>query len=462
MNIIQSALSFFNRDKVKRIHNKFNQAQFWGAIGEANNDDQNIEKYVDSGYNINADVYSIVEQISNKLISIPYYIKEVKDVGTNTKMNRLLKSANYMPNLPQKLKAAQMETKALSYGEFEMPFAKPNPNQEWNEFFKLTETFFKLTGSFFWYKLAPKDGAQAGEPIQLYCLPAHKMEIELKRDADMLSIENPIDYYKLADGNVSVKFQTDEIIHVGVSNPNFGLSGEHLYGHSPLRAVWKSILASNKGLDLNIEMLKNAGVFGFIHSKGSNFNVEQGKAIKDRLLEAKSSKAELSNIMGASTDMGFTRISLTPEELQSFAFLKYNQKQICNALGWSDTLLNNDDGGKHDKQELELRRVLTNTIIPDAKIIEHAFNTQVLANIKSYKGKCLIFDYKELAEMQEDIEVMSKWCGDLVDKGIMNRLTAQRMMRLPESEDPLMEMYTVKDDIMSLEDAILPTDELTL
>ena len=64
--------------------------------------------------------------------------------------------------------------------------------------------------------------------------------------------------------------------------------------------------------------------------------------------------------------------------------------------------------------------------------------------------------------MQEDLEVMSKWCSLLVDKGIMNRLTAQKMMRLPESEDPLMETYTVKEDVMSLEDAIMPTDELTL
>jgi HK97 family phage portal protein len=462
MSIFQDAISFFGIGKGSKIQNKFNKAQFWGSIGEANNDDLNIEKYVSEGYNVNADVYSIVEQISSKLISIPFYIKEIKDYGANTKMNRLLKAANYTPNLTQKLKATELEIKALSDGEFEMPFVKPNPNQEWNEFFKLTETFLKLSGSFFWYKLAPKEGAQAGEPIQLYCLPAHKMEIFLKSDADLLSVENPIDYYELADGNVNVQFRPEEIIHVGVSNPNFGLSGEHLYGHSPLRAVWKSILASNKGQELNISMLKNAGVFGFIHSKGSNFNVEQGKAIKDRLLEASTSKADFSNIMGASTDMGFTRISLTPEELQSFEFLKYNQKQICNALGWSDTLLNNDDGGKFDKQAIELKRVLTNTVIPDAKIIEHAFNTQVLNEIKSYKGKCLIFDYKELSEMQEDLDVMSKWCSLLVDKGVMNRLTAQKMMRLPESEDPLMETYTVKDDVMSLEDAIMPTDELTL
>ena len=64
--------------------------------------------------------------------------------------------------------------------------------------------------------------------------------------------------------------------------------------------------------------------------------------------------------------------------------------------------------------------------------------------------------------MQEDLDAMSKWCSLLVDKGVMNRLTAQKMMRLPESEDPLMETYTVKDDVMSLEDAIMPTDELTL
>ena len=41
--------------------------------------DKNTQKYFEYGYNINPDVYSIVNQIANKFTSIPYVIQEIKD-----------------------------------------------------------------------------------------------------------------------------------------------------------------------------------------------------------------------------------------------------------------------------------------------------------------------------------------------------------------------------------------------
>tara|TARA_R110002153_G_scaffold259102_1_gene418671 strand:- start:5564 stop:6952 length:1389 start_codon:yes stop_codon:yes gene_type:complete len=462
MAIWQDALAFFGVNKGKQILNKFNKSQFWGALGETINDDADLSKYVEKGYNINADVFSIVKQKADKLTSIPYSIKEIKDLDSSKKFDRLMRATNYNPSASQRIKAATLETKALSYAEADMPFEVPNPNQGWLEFWDLSSVFMDLTGNTYWYKLMPEEGANKGEPIQLYCLPSHLMEIHLKTDAEVLSIENPIDYYTLSEGQVNIKFNKDEVVHITESNPNYGSGGQHLYGQSRLRSVWRNIELSNKGLDLQINMTKNAGVFGFIHGKGSGFVAEQGAAIKERLLEANQSTEDLSNIMGSSMDMGFTRISLTPEEIRAFESLKYNQKQICNALGWSDTLLNNDDGGKHDKQVVELKRVVTNTIIPQAKLFESAFNKEVLGLIKSYDGKCLVFDYQDLPEMQDDLLSLSKWVGEQIDRGVINRLTAQRMLRLPEGDDPNLKIYTVKDDIMSLEDAISPSDNLQM
>ena len=455
-------MGFFDFLKPKQTENKYNQTFFFGLNGYTNNDDTNISKYIESGYNINGDVFSIINQKSSKLVSIPYYIKDIKDDYTNKKLNTLLKATNYNPTFSQRVKFAKLEHKALSEQDYGMPFKRPNPNQDWNEFFKLSQSFLDLTGNVYWYKLKPENGMNAGEPIQVYCLPSHLIEIKLKKDANLLGIDDPIDYFEMEVYNKLIKFKRDEVVHISIDNPNYGMSGEQLYGQSRLRAVWNNILASNKGADLNIEMLKNAGVFGFIHSKGTNFNESQGKAIKDRLLEARNSNEELSNIMGSSTDMGFTRISLTPDELKIFDHMKYNQKQICNALGWSDTLLNNDDGGKYDKQESELKRVLTNSIVPDAKILERAFNEGILAEIKAYKNKVLVFDYKELPELQNDLEKQSKWVLPLADRGYMNGNEVRLAMGLSESNEPLHEQYTVKDDIMSLEDAILPNDELQM
>ena len=460
MAIWQSVSNYFKGDK--KVQNKFNESFFWGSNGYTDNDDNDLKRYIDLAYNINPDVFSVVNQISSKLISIPYYIKDVKDKESNVKLKSFLKSTNYDPSFTQRIKANKLEMKALSEDEYGMPFDKPNPSQDWLEFFKLSETFLKTTGNVYWYKLMPDEGMDAGEPIQLYCLPSHLMEIVLKDNANMLSVETPVDHYVLTDYKTFTKFKESEIVHISVDNPNFGMSGEHLYGQSPLRAAWKNIEASNKGLDLNINTLKNGGVFGFIHSKGTALTSDQGKELKERLKEMNKSPEDLSRIAGISSEIGFTKLSLTADELKPFEYLKYNQKQICNVLGWSDTLLNNDDGGKYDKQVTELKRVLTNTVVPDAKLFENAFNYQVLSLIKAYKGKCFVFDYKELPEMQDDLETMTKWITNVVDNGIMSRSEARYAMRLPQVDDSNLDIFTVKDDIMSLQDAILPTDNLQM
>lgn len=457
MGIWQDAVNFFRNNKQQQ--NKYNMSLF--GFGEfTNNDDNDLTKYIKDGYNINADVFSIINQKSSKLVSIPYYIKDIKDSESHRKASNLLKAVNYNPSVTQKLRLAEYESKGLSDSEYPMPFEKPNPNQDWNEFFKLTEAFLDLTGNFYWYKQKPESGMNAGEPIALYLLPSNYVKIHVKQDSGLIGIENPIDYYELDMYNKLIRFEVDEIVHIGIDNPNFGLNGEQLYGQSRLRAVWSNVLSINKAKELNLEMLRNAGVFGFIHGKSHDFNPEQSQGIKDRLLKAKNSKEELSNIMGSSFDMGFTRISLTTDELKTFEHLKYDQKQICNALGWSDTLLNNDDGGKYDKQISELKRVLTNSIVPDAKIIERAFNEGVLSEIKAYKGRALIFDYKELPEMQDDLKTLSEWVGANVDRGIINRTTARHILRLPEDNEPLLDVYTVKEDIMGLEEAMRPQDNI--
>ena len=460
MSIWQSVSQFFNGKK--EIQNKFNETFFYGLNGFTNNDDTNLTKYINDGYNINGDVFSIINQKSSKLVSIPYYIKDIKDDANYKKANRLLKAVNYNPNITQKLRLAEYETKGLTDSEYPMPFDKPNPNQDWNEFFKLSETFLDLTGNVYWYKQKPENGLNAGEPIALYLLPSNYVKIHVKKDISITTNDDPIDYFELDMYNQLVRFERDEVVHISIDNPNYGLNGEQLYGQSRLRAVWSNVLSINKAKELNLEMLRNAGVFGFIHGKSHDFNPEKAQSLKDALNRARNSKDDLANIMGASQELGFTRISLTTDELKTFEHLKYDQKQICNALGWSDTLLNNDDGGKYDKQISELKRVLTNSIVPDAKIIERAFNEGVLSEIKAYKGKALIFDYKELPEMQDDLATLSEWVGVNVDRGIINRTTARHILRLPEDNEPLLDQYTVKNDVMTLEQAMMPNDDINL
>ena len=53
-------MGFFDFMRKKQTDNKFNQSFYWGGNGYTNNDDTNTNRYVTDGYNINGDVFSIV------------------------------------------------------------------------------------------------------------------------------------------------------------------------------------------------------------------------------------------------------------------------------------------------------------------------------------------------------------------------------------------------------------------
>jgi HK97 family phage portal protein len=348
-----------------------------------------------------------------------------------------------------------LESKAYKESDYNMPLDAPNPMQTWNEFLELYKTLIKLTGNVYIYKLMPKEGVNAGTPIGLYLLPSHLMEIILKKNADMMGVESPIFGYKLIEGNIGMTFNADEITHIKYPNPNFDLNGSHLYGFSPIRAALKNIESSNLALDLNIKTMKNGGAFGLIHSKGQTpLTYEQATGLKDRLKEMDADPDKLGKIAGVSAEIGFTRLSLTTDELKLFEYLSFDQKQICNALIWSDKLLNNDSGAKYDNVKQFRKQVVIDNIIPDLELFTVAFNNDILPLFKNYKGTCLYFEYSELPEMQEDMTEMVAWVKPSIETGLISRNEGRVFMKLHKLDDESMNEITVNADILTLDQAL--------
>lgn len=454
-----------DQDIINSIKNKFNEAFFFGSNGgDVVNDDLYTKKYIDLAYNINPSVYSVVNQIANKFTSVPYVIKKIDDENSERKLRKLNEATSYNYSLSQEVKAAKLNNDAYSDDYLEMPLEVPNPTQTWQEFWTLSETFLCTTGNVYWYVQKPMEGMNAGVPMSIYVLPSHLMEIVIKNNVSMIENESPIAYYTLIEGASYVEFQPEEIIHIKYANPNYDENGSHLYGQSPLRAAYKNITATNKGLDLEVNTLKNGGAFGFIHAKDNQtpLTIDQANAIKQRLKEMDKSSEDLGRIAGMSAAVGFTRISLTPDELKPFEYFKFDLKQVCNVLGWDDKLLNSDDGAKYDNMKIAEKRCVSGKIVPDIKLISQSFDKYFLQLFKGYEDACISFLVKELPEMQQDYATMVGYLQKGIDSGIITRQEARITMGMNPSDDVNTEILTVKDDVMTLEDAILPKDDLTL
>jgi len=458
MTLIQRLTGALTGSK-NAIVNKFNRAFFRFVGSNYTEYDTQNPTYINHGYNENSVVYSVVNQMATKVTSIPYYIKKVENKRQTKAYLRELK--RFDGNTPQqKLNLNSLIKKAFT-GQKEdtlnMPLDRPNPLQTWAEFFALGKTYLRTIGNVYIYTPAPMNGAQAGEPIALYLLPAHLIQITLKQDAKNLILENPIKSYILIKDTYYQEFEAENVVHIKLPNPNFDQNGEQLYGFSPLRAVLRNINTSNEATKQNLKLMQNSGVYGFVHGDSAALTEPQAKELKNRLKEMDENSGRLSRLAGVSQKIGFTRLSLTTEELRPFDYLAYDQKQIVNALQWSDKLLNNDEGAKYDNMKEAKKEILANNIMPDLMLFEEAFNTYILPRFKGYENTCIYWDVTVLPEMQLDMKALTSWLTVALKDGVINRLEYREALNydIPKNAKDL-EVFTVGSSVIPLEDALLP------
>lgn len=450
--------NWFQRTFLGKSNNKYNNAfyKFFGG-GEAKYD-YDKKNYIEKGYNINPLVYAPVNARATKFSSIPFEVAKIEDTQGYKQYKNLVQASKHNLTPQQRLKAMELQDKSLTVNN-DFILENPNPLMSWVEFKELFEIYLATCGEIYVYKLTPEGGSSAGEPIAFYILPSHYMEIIIKDNYNYSDLDSPIDHYKLIEGDQFTRFEADEIIHIKYSNPNYDIQGGNLYGQAPLRACYKNIVSSNEALDLNTKTLNNGGVFGFIHGKSESLLDPQAKAIKQRIdkMDSKALTERFSNIGVSSQELGFTKMSLNTDELKPFDFLNFDFKQICNALGWDDKLLGNDAGAKYDNYISAQKRVLIQTIVPDCELFKMMFDKHILPLYKKYQGYCMVYNINNLPEMQQDMEKLTAWVTQLIDKGVVNRRKGLSLMGIDideEDDTELLDEYTVESDILTLEQAL--------
>jgi len=395
----------------KKTRNAYNQAFYeWIGIGYVQYDHKN-KTYLDKGYNTNPTIFSIINKSTVKLVSVPYAIKEVEDKQSYSKLKMLDLATKGNISVRQYIDKVALETKAYKDKEKPFPLEQPNPNQTWSDIFGLYKTYLDLIGNFYLYTPKPEDGLNKGVPKLAYALPAHMIQIVLKKDANLLYDENPIDYYMLIDGDWFIQFPVEDVIHVKTVNPNYDRSGSHLYGQSRLRAGLRNLQSQNSAIDTNIQMLKSAGAYGFLYGKGTPLTPDQASSLKERLVEMDKDPGRLGKIGASSAEIGFQRISLTTDELKPFDYLKWDQKMLCNVLNYPDELLNNDGGSKlgGTSETMEAKKTLiTENIQPDLVLFQDALNKSFIPLFPGYENSVIEWDVTALPEMQTDMKQMSE------------------------------------------------------
>jgi hypothetical protein len=452
-NRLQSAWEAF-RNPQTYTQNKLYEAVFRLLGGQTNTYNQDLATLLVRGYGENPDVNAMVNQMASKSTVVPFYVKKIKD----EKKLSLVKSFPIELTVQQKKQLAKIKAETYSNEYLPMPLERPNTLQTWNDLIFLYKLYLKVCGNVYFYKMTPQDGINKGVPLQLHILPSHWVKIVLKPNAAMIGTDNPIDYYVMEQGNQFIKFEADSIIHVKRTNPFFDYNGTQLYGYSELMAAIRNINSSNSFIDSNVKSSQNSGVYGFVHAADAQtaLTAEQAQELKDRIVEMDNSSERLANIKGASAKIGFTRISLTTDELKPFEFLSNDRRTLANCLNWDVNLLNEDrrttGGGGFTDTLIEARkRVMIDNIKPDLDLLASYLNPEFIRKFKGYEDAEMEFDITQMPEMQTDMETMAKWVNTVP----LTLNERREVFNYEAIDDDMMNEVYIPNNLVNLNDPTL-------
>ena len=234
-------LDFFSKKKVNTVlpQMPFN-TQVAIQQGIVTWQGQNAQAYVKDGYQSNDIVYSIVKLITDKAKLAPFHVYKIIDQTAAKRYKSLMKQPDKIENWNE---VTQLHKKAFELydGDARLNQLLKYPNEEdtWADLVEQWCGFKLLTGNTFIYAKMIEGGANDGKPFELFALPAQFMAII----ADIEVFPPTRVGYQLYYGKLW-SFSTKEILHDKYFNPYWTVTGNELYGQSPLMAAARTLTRS--------------------------------------------------------------------------------------------------------------------------------------------------------------------------------------------------------------------------
>lgn len=365
----------------------------WIGNGSVFYNPENDDAFIRDGYQHNNTVYAIIQMITKNASCIPFNVYEVKNkskAATYKAMTSGILTPESIVNARQ-IKAQGFEE--VHDTDLHELLRRPNPAEGYASFMTNLIAFGKLTGNRYIYGLAPETGDNAGKFKELYVLPSQHMEVISG------GLMQPIKAYRL-NYNVNQEIEPDYVCHIKDFNPNYDVSGSHLYGQSPLMAAFRTLAINNEAVNTSKKMLENQSTRGVLVSKENNgLNQLQAKQL-DQALKAKMAENR-GGIAITGQPLEWINFGLSPADLQVLDQIQATSKMLCQAYGVPSGLLGIGEATYENQKEWK-KSLYQNAIIPELNKIRDELNRWLVPTYG--ENLYLDFDYSAIPELQEDIE----------------------------------------------------------
>ena len=373
---------------------------------------QNAQQYVRDGYQSNDIVYSIIKLITDKAKLAPFHVYKIVDQTAAKRYKSLMKQPDKIENWNE---VKQLHKKAFELydGDARLNELLKYPNGE-DTFADLVEQWcgFKLiTGNSFIYAKMIEGGANDGKPFELFALPAQYMAIVAN-----IEVFPPVRVgYQLYYGKMWT-FDTKEILHDKYFNPYWTVTGNELYGQSPLMAAARTLTRSNEAKTAAVASFQNGGPAGVLFMNDDRFDptsgTQQAQALKKSISE-KGGASNFNSIAVSGYKVDWKQIGLSPVELNIIESEKWDMKSLCNIYGVPSQLLNDADNKTYNNQREGEKALTLRCAIPLLDSIAEQLNRKLHSDW-GYRGTNVYVGYD--IQVYQELEANKTEQVDWLDK----------------------------------------------
>ena len=372
LNILQrTALNLLGLNKLSE--NTITRALHEYGIPIATAD--NKESYVDNGYALNADLYTVISWLAEKCASVPFslYKKNGED----------LERIHDHPIL-------------------ELLNSKPNALQGAGEFKQQMYGWKFITGDSYVYGTKLDSN---GKIVDLFTLPASQMQI-IGSDIIQKGMGcEPIGYRWTYSGQL-IDFNVSEVMHV--KYPNYQVdNGGDLYGMSPIKAALWLLTKSNANYQAGASNFQNSGAKGILFDKNevSSWSEIQAQSTQNNVNKKINGTDKRGTVAASVGNLGYINLGLSPADLQLLEDAKFNLERFCNVYHVNPNIFTTSS--TYNNIETARKISFTDAVIPQ---VEQMVDELQRWLVPTYGNDLVLsYDVSNIEELQADKEKQANW-----------------------------------------------------
>lgn len=447
MGLITKLFGGLIAEQANRIASRTTANLYNEAVYRYLNDGEIIIKadgfdYIQKGFESVGAVYECVDIIVKKMIACPRIVYRIKDQKEYKKYLNYSKSAD---TLPQMLIAKAKAMEEVSIPQIDRLLSNPNPDEDGDTVYERLFALYLLQGNAYLYGNAGSDtNLKAKKWTELWGIPGPMSIISG-------GFMEPIKEYIMLQYTQDKPFPAAQIKHFKTLNPRYMVTGQQLYGTSPLQAYLYSMDILKNADKQADKQMKNGGKIGLLspENKEDNWSETQIQQLETSLKDAHKSNDKMARTIPLSIAVKWTEIGLSSAELEllSISDAKADDIYRCYHVPLQ---FRSQDTATYNNLPVANRQMVYNAVAPVCRRFSTGLTEFICKPYNTAKETYIIeLDYTSLAELNDDIKATVAW---LMTCDFLSQNEKREVIGYGRSDDAGMDEFFINKNKVRLSD----------